>query len=69
MPTRRAPSRPLCHGSNNSPLDLYSLYREVIACGGFEANERYDERGRWTGGINFAGDVFPMMSNFTPNNR
>lgn len=54
---------------NNSPLDVFGLYREVIKRGGFMANERYDERGRWIGGINFAGEIFPKMKNYTINNR
>lgn len=32
-------------------------------------NERYDETNRWKGGINFAGEVFPKMRNWTANNR
>lgn len=32
-------------------------------------NERYDDYNRWIGGINFAGQIFPKMSNYTPNNR
>ncbi len=55
--------------SNNLPLDLFGLYREVVARGGMLDNERYDERGRWVGGINFAGEVFPRIRNYTPNNR
>lgn len=46
---------PLC--SNNLPLDIFGLYREVNKRGGLVVNQRYDERGRWTGGINFAGEV------------
>ena len=43
--------------SNNMPLDTMGLYREVVARGGLAANERYDSYGRWTGTINFAGQV------------
>lgn len=42
--------------SNNSSLDLFGLYREVVKQGGLISNESYDERGRWNGGINFAGE-------------
>ncbi|KAK9857193.1 hypothetical protein WJX84_009152 [Apatococcus fuscideae] len=54
---------------NNMPLDTMGLYREVVARGGLAANERYDSYGRWTGTINFAGQIFPKMSNFTSNHR
>ncbi len=31
---------------------------------------RYDDKGsRWTGTINFAGDIFPRLRNWTANNR
>lgn len=33
------------------------------------ANERYDEGGRWVGSINFAGQIFKSMRNYTANNR
>ncbi|KAK9821858.1 hypothetical protein WJX74_006194 [Apatococcus lobatus] len=54
---------------NNTPLDTMGLYREVVRRGGLAANERYDDHGRWTGSINFAGQIFPNMSNFTHNHR
>ena len=54
---------------NNSPLDVAGLYRAVVEAGGFDRNERYDEAGRWAGGINFAGSVFPRMTNYTPSHR
>ena len=41
--------------SNNLPIDIFGLYREVIRHGGFVDNERYDDYNRWTGGINFGG--------------
>ena len=41
--------------SNNLPIDIFGLYREVIKHGGFVDNERYDDYNRWTGGINFGG--------------
>ena len=43
--------------SNNLPIDIFGLYREVIKHGGFVDNERYDDYNRWTGGINFGGKV------------
>ena len=43
--------------SNNLPIDIFGLYREVIRAGGFVDNERYDDYNRWTGGINFGGKV------------
>jgi hypothetical protein len=43
--------------SNNAPIDIFGLYREVIRAGGFCDNERYDDYNRWTGGINFGGKV------------
>lgn len=43
--------------SNNLPIDIFGLYREVIRHGGFVDNERYDDYNRWTGGINFGGKV------------
>lgn len=48
-----------CDGccSNNLPIDIFGLYREVIRHGGFVDNERYDDYNRWTGGINFGGKV------------
>lgn len=55
--------------SNNTSLDIFGLYRGVIKAGGLQVNERYDERGRWAGGVNFAGDVFPRMANWTANNK
>lgn len=55
--------------SNNTPIDIFGLYREVVRHGGFVDNERYDDYNRWIGGINFAGQIFPKMSNYTPNNR
>ena len=55
--------------SNNLPLDIFGLYREVIGVGGFTNNERYDDTNRWKGGINFAGEVFPKMRNWTAGNR
>ena len=45
--------------SNNLPIDIYGLYREVVRHGGFVNNERYDDYNRWTGGINFGGKVRP----------
>jgi hypothetical protein len=49
---------------------VYGLYREVVWRGGYVANERYDDKGsRWTGTINFAGDIFPRLKNWTANNR
>ncbi|KAK9845836.1 hypothetical protein WJX81_003853 [Elliptochloris bilobata] len=54
---------------NNSPIDIFGLYREVIKEGGYIANERYDDYNRWVGSINFGGRIFPAMRNFTPNNR
>lgn len=47
----------LCACSNNLPIDIFGLYREVIKHGGFVDNERYDDYNRWTGGINFGGKV------------
>ena len=55
--------------SNNTPLDIFGLYREVIKCGGLVRNERYDESNRWCGNINFAGSIFPNMRNYTPNHK
>ena len=55
--------------SNNTPLDIFGLYREVIKCGGLVRNERYDESNRWCGNINFAGTIFPNMRNYTPNHK
>ena len=55
--------------SNNTPIDIFGLYREVVRHGGFVDNERYDDYNRWIGGINFAGQIFPKMANYTPNNR
>jgi len=43
--------------SNNLPIDIFGLYREVIRHGGFADNERYDDYNRWIGGINFGGKV------------
>ncbi|KAK9812968.1 hypothetical protein WJX72_006606 [[Myrmecia] bisecta] len=54
---------------NNTPIDIFGLYREVTRNGGFLANERYDAYGRWVGGINFAGQIFPKMRNYTQNHR
>ncbi|KAK9787109.1 hypothetical protein WJX73_001287 [Symbiochloris irregularis] len=54
---------------NNLPLDIFGLYREVVGVGGFTCNERYDDTNRWKGGINFAGEVFPKLRNWTANNR
>ncbi len=68
QPALTAPPPP-SPGSNNTPLDIFGLYRGVIKAGGLQVNERYDERGRWAGGVNFAGDVFPRMSNWTANNK
>lgn len=34
--------------SNNSPLDVFGLYREVTRHGGFVQNEAYDDSNRWT---------------------
>lgn len=48
---------------------MFNLYRQVVRYGGLIANEGYDDRGRWKGGINFAGDIFPKMKNWTANNR
>lgn len=45
----------ICLCSNNLPIDIFGLYREVIKHGGFVDNERYDDYNRWTGGINFGG--------------
>jgi hypothetical protein len=50
-------------------MDMLGLYRAVIGLGGLQANESYDEGGRWTGNINFSGAVFPKMSNYTENNK
>ncbi|CAD7698723.1 unnamed protein product [Ostreobium quekettii] len=55
--------------SNNRPLDIFGLYREVVSLGGLMANEKYDEHGRWVGSINFAGVVFPKLDNYTKGNR
>lgn len=55
--------------SNNRPLDIFGLYREVIQVGGLISNEAYDETGRWIGRVNFAGHVFPKMLNFTKDHR
>lgn len=55
--------------SNNHPIDIWGLYREVIRHGGFISNERYDETNRWKGSINFAGEIFPKLRNWTANNR
>ena len=41
----------------------------MVKHGGLVDNERYDDRGRWNGGINFAGEIFPRMKNYTLNNR
>lgn len=49
--------------SNNLPIDIFGLYREVIRHGGFVDNERYDDYNRWTGGINFGGKVGPPPCN------
>eukprot|EP00192_Tetraselmis_astigmatica_P007651 CAMPEP_0117649096 /NCGR_PEP_ID=MMETSP0804-20121206/780_1 /TAXON_ID=1074897 /ORGANISM="Tetraselmis astigmatica, Strain CCMP880" /LENGTH=801 /DNA_ID=CAMNT_0005454791 /DNA_START=167 /DNA_END=2573 /DNA_ORIENTATION=+ len=54
---------------NTTPLDMLGLYRAVVDVGGLEANESYDENGRWTGRINFSGSVFRKMTNFTENNK
>eukprot|EP00803_Ostreobium_quekettii_P008408 evm.model.scf_171.11 EVM.evm.TU.scf_171.11 scf_171:106301-112328(+) len=54
---------------NNKPLDIFGLYREVARAGGLIANEKYDEAGRWVGGINFAGHIFPKLKNYTKDNR
>ncbi|CAD7699734.1 unnamed protein product [Ostreobium quekettii] len=54
---------------NNRPLDICGLYREVMRVGGFIANQEYDGYGRWIGGINFAGHIFPKMKNYTKGNR
>lgn len=55
--------------SNNRPLDIFGLYREVTRVGGLIANEQYDENGRWIGGINFAGHIFPKLKNYSKDNR
>ncbi len=44
---------------NGSPLDVMTLYREVVARGGFAVGN----------GINWKGQVFGRMSNWTPNNK
>ena len=59
----------IVHNSNNRPLDIFGLYREVVRLGGLIANEKYDEGGRWIGGINFAGHIFPKLQNYTKDNR
>ena len=61
--------RRLCFCSNNTPLDIFGLYREVVKRGGLVSNERYDESNRWCGSINFAGSIFPNMRNFTSNHK
>ena len=47
--------------SNNLPIDIFGLYREVVRHGGFVDNERYDDYNRWTGGINFGGKVHEAL--------
>lgn len=47
--------------SNNLPIDIFGLYREVVRHGGFVDNERYDDYNRWTGGINFGGKVHAAL--------
>eukprot|EP00884_Botryococcus_braunii_P005436 jgi/Botrbrau1/14894/Bobra.0248s0011.2 len=54
---------------NNRPLDIFNLYREVMRRGGFLENEQYDQQGRWKGRINFAGEIFKKLTNFTENNK
>lgn len=44
---------------NGSKLDLFSLYREVVARGGFKVGN----------GINWKGQIFPRMKNYTENNK
>ena len=44
---------------NGTPLDLYGLYREVVTRGGFRVGN----------GINWKGQVFAHMRNWTANNR
>jgi hypothetical protein len=41
----------------------------VVKRGGLVNNEQYDTHGRWIGSINFGGDVFLRLKNYTPNNR
>ena len=41
----------------------------MVHVGGLIANERYDEGGRWIGAINFAGNIFPRLQNYTEDNR
>lgn len=55
--------------SNNSSMDLFGLYKEVIKWGGMMLNESYDHAGRYTGAINFSGQIFPNLKNYTPNHR
>ncbi|CAD7700851.1 unnamed protein product [Ostreobium quekettii] len=54
---------------NNRPLDVFGLYTAVVECGGFIANEKYDEHKRWIGTLNFAGVIFPKLANYTKDNR
>jgi hypothetical protein len=44
---------------NGSKLDLFHLYKEVCSRGGYKVGN----------GINWKGQVFPRMRNFTPNHR
>lgn len=54
---------------NNSTMDLFGLYCEVVKWGGMMLNESYDAAGRYTGAINFSGQIFPNLKNFTPGHR
>ncbi|KXZ56481.1 hypothetical protein GPECTOR_1g430 [Gonium pectorale] len=44
---------------NGVPLDLFALYREVVSRGGFRVGN----------GINWKGQVFPRMRNWTESNK
>lgn len=50
-------------------MDLFGLYCEVVKWGGMMLNESYDGAGRYTGAINFSGQIFPNLKNYTPGHR
>lgn len=54
---------------NNTAMDLLGLYRAVVCVGGLTSNESYDAAGRYSGSINWAGEIFPAMHNFKRGHR
>eukprot|EP00740_Mantoniella_antarctica_P002808 CAMPEP_0181348250 /NCGR_PEP_ID=MMETSP1106-20121128/73_1 /TAXON_ID=81844 /ORGANISM="Mantoniella antarctica, Strain SL-175" /LENGTH=150 /DNA_ID=CAMNT_0023460525 /DNA_START=69 /DNA_END=518 /DNA_ORIENTATION=+ len=53
---------------NGVNLDLFSLYRSVVNRGGYPTKERVAELKPFVA-VNWAGEIFPLMANYSPGHR